>query len=68
MASRYLLDTNILSELLRNPGSEVAHKIASLSAEEQELLSTSVNVACELRFGAVKKRSALLEARSTASG
>lgn len=63
MASRYLLDTNILSDLLRNPGGEVAHKIAKLSVEEQELVSTSVIVACELRFGAAKKRSALLEER-----
>lgn len=63
MASCYLLDTNILSDLLRNPSGEVAHKIASLSAEEQGLLSTSVIVACELRFGAAKKRSTLLKAR-----
>ncbi len=63
MASRYLLDTNILSDLMRNPGGEVAHKISLLATEDREMLSTSVIVACELRFGAAKKRSALLEER-----
>ena len=63
MASRYLLDTNILSDLMRNPSGEVAHKISLLSPEERDLLATNVIVACELRFGALKKRSAALEER-----
>lgn len=63
MANRYLLDTNILSDLMRNPGGEIARKISTLSTEERELISTSLIVACELRFGAAKKRSALLKER-----
>jgi tRNA(fMet)-specific endonuclease VapC len=63
MASRYLLDTNILSDLMRNPGGEIGRKIAALSIEERDLLSTSVVVACELRYGAVKRRSVVLKER-----
>lgn len=48
---------------MKNPSGSVAHKISSLSVEERELLSTSVIVACELRFGAAKKHSAVLEER-----
>ena len=63
MAIRYLLDTNILSDLLKNPAGEVTHKITSLPREEQELVSTSVIVACELCFGAEKRGSARLQTR-----
>jgi predicted nucleic acid-binding protein len=66
MVRHYFLDTNIISDLMRNPGGEVAHKISSLSTEERELISTSVIVACELRFRAAKKRFAVFEERLTA--
>ena len=51
---RYLLDTNILSDLVRNPQGQVASKIASVGAGA---VSTSIVVAAELRYGAAKRRS-----------
>lgn len=56
----YLLDTNILSDLIRYPGGSVAKKIAEMG---EETVCTSIIVACEMRFGAEKKRSPLLQAR-----
>jgi tRNA(fMet)-specific endonuclease VapC len=52
---RYLLDTNIVSELIKNPQGIVAEKI--LSSEIEMQCCTSVIVACELRYGATKKQS-----------
>jgi tRNA(fMet)-specific endonuclease VapC len=57
---RYLLDTNILSDLVRSPAGIVA---ARLIATGESLVCTSIVVACELRFGAEKKGSSLLSAR-----
>jgi len=56
-AYRYMLDTNIVSDLVRDPHGAVAHQIAKVG---EELVCTSVVVACELRFGAAKKGSARL--------
>ena len=56
----YLLDTNILSDLIRNPGGNVAKRIAEV---REETICTSIIVACELRFGAEKKKSPPLQAR-----
>ena len=50
----YLLDTNILSHLVRQPQGPVADHIADVG--EANVL-TSVIVACELRYGAAKHRS-----------
>ena len=58
---RYLLDTNILSDLIKNPRGPVAGKIANL--ESDTLCCTSILVACELRYGAEKKGSAPLTSR-----
>jgi tRNA(fMet)-specific endonuclease VapC len=52
---RYLLDTNIVSELIKNPQGVVAEKI--LSSELEIQCCTSIIVACELRYGAAKKQS-----------
>ena len=60
---RYLLDTNIISDLLKHPQGTVAQKIASLSAEQREGLSTSAIVACELRYGVEKRGSRILARR-----
>jgi tRNA(fMet)-specific endonuclease VapC len=60
---RYLLDTNILSDLIRYPAGVVAHRIARLSSQERQSLCTSIIVAAELRFGAEKKNSARLVQR-----
>ena len=53
----YLLDTNILSDLVRNPQGRINQEIARRG---EPPLSTSIIVAAELRFGALKKASAKL--------
>lgn len=63
MPTRYLLDTNILSDLLKNPSGRVARKISSLPPEERDSLATSIIVAAELRYGVSKKRSTILTER-----
>jgi tRNA(fMet)-specific endonuclease VapC len=49
----YLLDTNILSDLMKNPEGRVAHRIQALASGDR--VCTSIIVAAELRFGAQKK-------------
>jgi tRNA(fMet)-specific endonuclease VapC len=58
--ARYLLDTNILSDLMRNPGGRVAKRLAVAG---EAAVCTSVVVACELRYGAAKKGSPQLSER-----
>lgn len=58
--TRYLLDTNILSDLVRNPQGQVA---AHIAAAGDGAISTSIIVAAELRFGAVKRGSDRLTAQ-----
>jgi tRNA(fMet)-specific endonuclease VapC len=55
--ARYLLDTNILSDLERNPHGIVAKRIAQVG---QEQICTSIIVAAEIRYGVAKKGSARL--------
>ena len=57
---RYLLDTNIVSDLVRNPQGQVATRIRE-AGETQ--VSTSIIVAAELRYGAAKRGSARLTAQ-----
>jgi tRNA(fMet)-specific endonuclease VapC len=57
---RYLLDTNILSDLLRNPGGRSARRLAIVG---DAAVCTSLVVSCELRYGAIKKRSPQLMER-----
>lgn len=52
--TRYLLDTNILSDLVRNPQGQIAQQIARVG---EGAVCTSIIVAAELRFGAAKRRS-----------
>jgi tRNA(fMet)-specific endonuclease VapC len=54
VAALYLLDTNILSHLVRQPQSPVAEHIAEVGETN---VVTSVIVACELRYGAAKRGS-----------
>jgi tRNA(fMet)-specific endonuclease VapC len=61
--TRYLLDTNILSDLLKNPQGNVAQKISALPSEERDLLATSIIVSAELRYGVAKSSSAILASR-----
>lgn len=59
-ADRYLLDTNILTDLIKNPAGRVKQRIAEVGEQN---ICTSIIVACELRFGARKKNAPLLTAR-----
>ncbi|MDZ7768807.1 MAG: type II toxin-antitoxin system VapC family toxin [Woeseiaceae bacterium] len=55
-----MLDTNILSALVRNPQGEVA---AQITKAGEDSVCTSVIVAAELRYGATKSKSAKLVQR-----
>ena len=46
MPARYLLDTNILSSLIKDPQGPVTKRLAQLDADA---ICTSIVVACELR-------------------
>ncbi|MCB1745551.1 MAG: type II toxin-antitoxin system VapC family toxin [Gammaproteobacteria bacterium] len=60
MALAYLLDTNVLSDLVRNPRGRVAARIAEVG---ESAVCTSVVVAAELRYGAARAGSARLAER-----
>jgi tRNA(fMet)-specific endonuclease VapC len=51
---RFLLDTNIVSDLVRNPSGRIAGRIAQIG---EALVCTSIVVAAELRYGAAKRSS-----------
>jgi tRNA(fMet)-specific endonuclease VapC len=51
---RYLLDTNIISDLIRNPQGKAAKRIAKIGENN---VCTSIIVAAELRYGCAKSGS-----------
>ncbi len=51
----FLLDTNIVSDLIRNPQGRVATQIDAVGVDN---VCTSIVVAAELRYGAVRRASA----------
>jgi tRNA(fMet)-specific endonuclease VapC len=57
---RYLLDTNAVSDLVRNPQGKVAQHIRKVGEGQ---ICTSIIVAAELRYGAAKKNSPRLSAQ-----
>jgi tRNA(fMet)-specific endonuclease VapC len=57
VTARFLLDTNIVSDLVRHPQGRAAAKIAELG---EDAVATSIIVAAELRYGAAKKGSTRL--------
>jgi tRNA(fMet)-specific endonuclease VapC len=57
---RYLLDTNIVSNLVRNPQGRVADR---LKAVGEQNICTSIIVAAKLRYGTTKKASPRLTAQ-----
>jgi tRNA(fMet)-specific endonuclease VapC len=57
---RYLLDTNIVSNLVRNPRGRVADRIKAIGEPN---ICTSIIVAAELRYGATKEASPRLTAQ-----
>jgi len=54
---RYLLDTNVVSHLIRRPGGRLAGRVAAL---EPGSFGISVIVAAELRYGAERRGSTRL--------
>jgi tRNA(fMet)-specific endonuclease VapC len=56
----WMLDTNTLSDLIRNPRGALVQR---LSNTEPDSVCTSIVVACELRFGAKRKGSDKLTQR-----
>ena len=63
MTGRYLLDTNILSDLMRNPSGRVADRIAQTGGQQ---VCTSIIVVAEIRYGIAKNRSLRLAAQLAA--
>ncbi len=57
---RYLLDTNIVSDLVRNPQGRIAERVRHVGEAQ---VCTSIIVAAELRYGAEKKGSVRLSAQ-----
>jgi tRNA(fMet)-specific endonuclease VapC len=57
---QYLLDTNIISELVRNPQGKVRDRIAQIG---EDAVCTSIIVSSELRLGAEKKASKRLSSQ-----
>jgi len=49
--TRYMLDTNIISDLIRNPQGRAAKRIAKVGENN---ICTSIIVAAELRYGCAK--------------
>lgn len=60
MSYRYLLDTNIISDLIRNPQGATVQQIGRVG---EATVCTSIVVACEMRYGARKKRATRLQER-----
>ncbi len=58
--SGYLLDTNIISDIIRNPAGFAARRIEQIDPKD---ICTSIIVAAELRYGCAKSRSAKLLAK-----
>ena len=59
----WLLDTDVLSQLIRQPHAPLAQKLIALSEQHPDGLVTSVVVQCELMFGAQRMGSDRLAAR-----
>ncbi len=59
----HLLDTNILSDLIRDPHGSVAKRIAE---QGEATVCTSLIVAAEIRYGCAKKQSVQLTAQANA--
>lgn len=55
--TRYMLDTNIISDLIRNPQGKASKRVAQVGEDN---ICTSIIVAAELRYGCAKSGSARL--------
>jgi len=56
----FLLDTNIVSQLIRDPHGQITQRIAEVGEDQ---VCTSIIVAAELRYGAARKGSDRLSAQ-----
>ncbi|MBZ9807457.1 type II toxin-antitoxin system VapC family toxin [Mesorhizobium sp. BR1-1-9] len=54
---RFMLDTNIISDMIRNPAGKAANAV---EREGDDAICTSIVVASELRYGCARKGSARL--------
>lgn len=63
MTVLFMLDTNILSDMIRNPDGMAAKRMAEMG---EATVCTSVIVASELRYGAAKRASLSLSKRVAA--
>jgi tRNA(fMet)-specific endonuclease VapC len=52
--TRYMLDTNVISELMKNPRGKAAKRVARVGEDN---ICTSIIVAAELRYGCARKGS-----------
>jgi tRNA(fMet)-specific endonuclease VapC len=52
--TRYLLDTNVISEAIRNPGTQIDRRMRLVADQD---VGTSIIVSAELRFGMKKNPS-----------
>ena len=52
--TRYMLDTNIIADLIRNPQGKAAKRVAKVGEDN---ICTSIIVAAELRYGCAKSGS-----------
>ena len=57
---RFLLDTNIVSDLVRHPRGRIADRISEVGEDD---VCTCIVVAAELRYGAAKRNSSRLTAQ-----
>jgi len=55
--TRYMLDTNIISDLIKNPQGKAAKRVARVGERN---VCTSIIVAAELRYGCIKSGSTRL--------
>jgi tRNA(fMet)-specific endonuclease VapC len=61
--TRYLLDTNVVADLVRNPGGRAAARVSEVGDGS---VATSIIVAAEIRYGLAKRSSASLLAQTEA--
>jgi tRNA(fMet)-specific endonuclease VapC len=61
LTARYLLDSNILSDLIRNPQGGVAQHVEAVG---NGAVCTSIIVAAEIRYGLARKGSPALTAKA----
>jgi predicted nucleic acid-binding protein len=62
---RFLLDTNIVSDLVRHPRGKISNRISEVGEKD---VCTSIVAAAELRYGSTRKNSSRLTAPHRSRG